>query len=232
MSMDFIESLGEARMFKTRDQIGREGSRSMTDHLFVSLLSLYAMSNDYNYAPVAAGYARQTNSRGAYNNPSPSGTDLYQTLYSLKRPDELFTDEKDATLMSKVRLDDRKIKRFIDGIARGNLSSNEASTFFYKLERDLKIQSPKLRAARRLIQDWDTLNTTQQKLAATQLMQHYRLNARRSDLMPIFGSFAKDNRLEVKGEEKQSIAKKVAKGAAIAAGAFAVGYAAGKSTEF
>lgn len=232
MSMDFIESLGEARMFKSRQQIAREGSRVMTDHLFVSLLSLYAMSNDYNYAPVASSYARQTAGRGNFNNPSPGGTDLYQTIFSLKRPSELFSDEKDEALMGKVRLDDRRIKRFINGIARGNLSSQEASSFFFKLERDLKIQDPKLRAARRLIQDWDTLSTTQRKLASTQIMHHFRLNARRSDLMPIFGSFAKDNSLELKGEEKKSVLKKVAKGAAIAAGAFAVGYAAGKSTEF
>ena len=48
--LSFIQSLGEARMFKSRNQLEKEGARSLTDHLFVSLLALYAMSNDYKYA--------------------------------------------------------------------------------------------------------------------------------------------------------------------------------------
>jgi len=232
MSMEFIESLGEARMFKTREQIAREGSRSVTDHLFVSLLSLYAMSNDYRYAPVASEYARRTISRGSFNSPSPGGTDLYQTIFSLQRPGEMFSGEADEMLMGKVRVDANRIKRFIRGIERGNVSSQEASAFLFKLERDLKIQDPKLRAARRLTQDWDSISSTQQKLVVNQLMQHYRLNGRRSDIMPLFSTFARDNNLVMNDEEKQSVFKKVAKGAAVAAGAFAVGYAAGKATEF
>jgi len=230
--MEFIESLGEARMFKSREQISREGSRVVTDHLFVSLLSLYAMSNDYRYAPVASEYARRTISRGSFNSPSPGGTDLYQTIFSLQRPGEMFNGKADDMLMGKVNIDANRLKRFIRGIEQGNISSQEAGAFLYKLERDLKIQNPKLRAARRLTQDWDTISSTQQKLVVNQLMQHYRLNGRRSDIMPLFSSFAKENNLEMDQQEKQSVAKRVAKGAAYAAGAFAVGYAAGKATEF
>jgi hypothetical protein len=198
----FIASLGEARMFRTRDQIASEGARGITDHIFVSLLSLFAMSNDYRYAPVASEYAKRTLSRGGFNTPSPSGTDLYQTLYTMKRPGELFSGKADAMLSGKVKIDEQRLRKFLRGISTGEINSQEASSFLYKLERDLKIQDPKLRAARRLIQDWDRLNSTQQKLAATQLMQHFRINARRSDIMPLFASFAKENNLEIEPEEK------------------------------
>lgn len=227
----FIQSLGEARMFRTRDQISREGARSITDHMFVSILSLYAMSNNYSYAPVAANYAKHTLSRGGFNTPSPSGTDLYQTIFTMKRPGDLFKSPADGMLSNKVNLDENRLKRFLRGIADGTISSGEASSFLYKLERDLKIQDPKLRAARRLIQDWDTLNTTQQKLAGNQLMQHYRLHGRRSDLMPLFTSFAKDNNLELDTGEKKGIMKRIGRFAAASAGGFALGYAAGKATE-
>lgn len=225
--LEFMQSLGEARMFKTRDQIAREGARGLTDHLFVSLLSLFAMSNDYKYAPVASAYAQRTSQMGNYNRPSPSGTDLYQTIYSLQRPNEMFKGERDSMLMGKVNVDTNKIRRFVNGIKTGNVSSQQASQFFFKLERDLKIQDPKLRAARRLIQDWPTLTTQQQQLATTQLMKHFRLNGRRSDIMPLVGSFAKDNNLVISDKKKRTIAGTVAKGAA----AFAAGYIAGKATE-
>lgn len=222
----FIQELSEARMFKTREQISKEGVRSLSDHLMISLLSLYIMSNDYNYAPVASAYAQKTISLGNFNRPSPSGTDLYQTVYSLQRQD-MFNDAKDTMLMGKIRVDSNKIKRFTSSIVGGKTNPSSASQFFLKLERDLQIQDPKIRAARRLAQDWPTLNTQQRQLVASQMMRYYRLNARRSDIMPLFSNFVKDNKLAIGGAQKLNIARKIAKGAA----SFAAGYAIGKNIE-
>lgn len=225
--LSFMQSLGEARMYKTRDQIKREGARSVTDHLFVSLLSLYAMSNDYNYAPVAKEYAKRTTQLGGFNNPSPSGTDLYQTLFTMNKPGGLLDNEKDQLLLNKVRVDYPKIKRFLMGVQTGRVTPGEAQAFFFKLERDLKIEDPKLRAARRLTQNWTTLTTQQQQLAASQFLKYFRLEARRSDLFPLFNKFASDNNLAVSQGRAGKIAKRIARGAA----ALALGYAAGKATE-
>ena len=87
--LDFIQSLGEARMFKTRQQLASAGARALTDHLFVGLLSLYAMSNDYKYAPVAKQYARRTGMYGGFSRPSPSGTDVYKTIHTILKPEGL-----------------------------------------------------------------------------------------------------------------------------------------------
>ena len=224
--LTFMQSLGEARMFKTREQISHAGARSVTDHLFVSLLSLYAMSQDYNYAPVAKEYARRTNQLGSYNNPSPSGTDLYQTIFSVKRPD-LMPGEKSEMLMNKVNINDAKVKGFLNKIKMGTITPADASTFLLKMERDLKIQDPKLRAARRLTQDWHKLSTAQRQLVGTQIMKYFRLNARRSDMMPLFVNFAKDNGLNIDDKKKRSIGKSILRKAA----AFGAGYAIGKSVE-
>lgn len=222
---DFIQSLGEARMFRSRNQISSEGSRNLTDHLFVSLLSLYAMSNDYNYAPVAKEYAKRTSQLGNFNMAKPSGTDLYQTIFSLQRPGEMFKGEKDEMLMSKVNIDTPRIKRFLQKIRTGQIQQGEAQQFFYKLERDLKIQDPKLRASRRLVSNWESLSTDQQKLAGGQLMRYYRLNARRSDLMPLFAKYANDNSLDITDTEKKTIGGRVLR----TAGMFAIGYGLGKA---
>ena len=223
----FINGLGEARMFKTRNQISKEGVRSISDHLFVGLLSLYAMSNDYNYAPVASAYARQTAQRGNFNNPSPSGTDMYQTVHTLLKPEGLVNSEADKMLLGKIRVDQQRIKTFMKQVERGNVSPGQAQSFFYKLEKDLAIQDPKLRATRRLVQGWNELSTQQQTLAATHIDRYYRQSARRSDMNPIFNTFAKENNLIAGGSKMAKIGKRVARGAA----AFAAGYVAGKMTE-
>jgi hypothetical protein len=225
--LTFMQTLGEAKMFRSREQISREGARQLTDHLFVSLMSLYAMSKDYNYAPIAQKYAQQTTMRGGFNSPAPGGTDVYQTMYSLKHPELFKGNEKDVSLLGKVRVDDKKIKRFLDQMRSGNVNKGQAQAFFFKLERDLAIQDPKLRAARRLTQDWDTLTTQQQQLVGSQLMKYFRTSARRSDLFPTYSKFAKDNSLDISKEKKSSIKRAVVGGAA----AFAAGYAAGKSID-
>lgn len=220
--LTFMQTLGEAKMFKSRDQIERQGARVLTDHLFTSIMALYVMSNDYNYAPVAKKYAAQTLQLGNFNRPSPGGTDLYQTLYSVKRP-ELFSKEADTMLMGKVNVNDTKIKQFLKSIQSGNVNQNAMQAFLYKLERDLKIQDPKLRAARRLVQDWSKLSTQQQQLAASQIVKHFRNNAQRSDLMPLFMKFTKDNKLNVGSSKKAKIAKTIARKAAAGAGGYALG---------
>ena len=222
----FLNTLGEARMFKSKHQISKEGARTVTDHFFVSMLSLYAMSNDYKYAPVAKNYAKNTNRFGNYNRPSPSGTDMYQSLHTILKPEGLINSEADKLLLNKVNLDQRKIRMFMKQIETGKVNPGQAQAFFYKLEKDLAIQDPKLRAARRLVGDWTNLTTNQQQLAATQINKHFRLNARRSDLFPIFSKYSSESGLEINDKEKQGIGKRIARGAA----AFAAGYTGGKLT--
>lgn len=222
----FIQELSEAKMFKTREQIAREGTRSLSNHLMMGLITLYVLGSEYEYAPVASTYAKRTTGLGNFNRPSPGGTDLYQTIYSLKRP-ELFGGPKDKMMMDKIRIDDTKLKSFLNSVGTERANPTMASQALLKFERDLAITDPKLRAARRLAQDWPNLNTDQRKLVATQMMRYYRLNGRRSDLMPLFGSFVKDNKLTATNSVKSRIAKKVAKDAT----AFAAGYAIGRNLE-
>lgn len=224
--LEFINSLGEARMFRTRDMIKAQGARSLTDHVFVSMMSLYAMANDYKYAPVAKEYARRTSMFSNWNKPSPSGTDLYQTIHSTLKPTGLADSEADKLLLAKVNVEQKRIRMFLKQIESGKLNTGQAQTFFYRLEKNLAIQDPKLKAARRLVGEWDTLNTTQRQLAATQLTKYFRLNARRSDLNPIFTKYANEQGLEITDKKKGGIGKRIARGAA----AFAAGYTAGKMT--
>lgn len=225
--LPFMQSLGEARMFKSKAQIAREGVRSVTDHVFVSCLSLYAISQDYNSAPMAKNYAKATIARGSFSAASPGGTDLYQTMFVLNKPAGIVDSAKDKLLLNKITVDNQKIKGFLRKIQNGSMSHGEAQSFFYRLESQLNIQDPKLRAARRLTQNWSKLTTAQRTLVATQLDRYYKTAAYRSDMRPLFMKFAKNNGLIVGASKAGKIAKRIARGAA----AFTAGYAAGKMTE-
>lgn len=225
--LSFMQELSEARLFKTRNQISSEGARSISDHIFVSILSLYIMSTDYQFNPVAVKYAARTNMYGAYNRPSPSGTDLYQALYSVQRPELFKGQAKDDLLMDKIRVEPQKIKKLLDQIKHNRVNSSTVSSELYRLERNLKIQDPKLRAARRLAQNWEQLNTSQRQLVATQINRYFMMNAMRSDIYPLFSKFAKSQNLIVGDSKKAAIGKAIARKAA----AFGAGYALGRSLE-
>lgn len=225
--LSFIQDLSESRMFKTRNQISKEGSRSISDHIFVSMLALYILSTDYEYNPIAVAYARRTNMFGGYNRPSPSGTDLYQTMYSIQRPELFKGQAKDELLMDKINFEPARLKKFLDKIKNNNLNSNTVSSELFRLERNLKIQDPKLKAARRLAQNWENLNTAQRQLVATQINFYFRTHAMKSDLYPIFKKFANGGGLIIGDDKKKSIGKAIARKAA----AFTAGYVAGKSLE-
>ena len=59
--LEFMQTLGEARMSRSKDLIKREGARNLPDHLFATPMSLYTMSLMIGkYAPLAKEYARRT----------------------------------------------------------------------------------------------------------------------------------------------------------------------------
>ena len=116
-------------MFKTRQQIASAGANSMTDS-FICKYESYMMSNDYEYAPVAKAYAGQTIRRGNFNSPAPSGSDVYQTMHTLLKPEGLINSEKDKLLMNKVRIDQMRIKRFLRQIEQGNKPAGQKRNNF------------------------------------------------------------------------------------------------------
>ena len=207
--LSFMQELSEARLFKTRNQISNEGARSISDHIFVSILSLYIMSTDYQFNPVAVKYAARTNMYGAYNRPSPSGTDLYQALYSVQRPELFKGQAKDDLLMDKIRVEPQKIKKLLDQIKHNRVNSSTVSSELYRLERNLKIQDPKLRAARRLAQNWEQLNTSQRQLVATQINRYFMMNAMRSDIYPLFLNLLSHKTLLLAIVKRQQLAKQL-----------------------
>ena len=148
-------------------------------------------------------------------------------MFVLNKPAGIVDSAKDTLLLKKITVDNTRIKGFLRKIQNGSMSHGEAQSFFYRLESQLNIQDPKLRAARRLTQNWSKLTTGQRTLVATQLDRYYKTAAYRSDMRPIFMKFAKNNGLIVGASKAGKIAKRIARGAA----AFTAGYVAGKMTE-
>ena len=99
---------------------------------------------------LAKEYARRTMAFGGFNRPSPSGSDLYQTLYTLKRGDSMFGKERDAMLMDKVRIPEPQIKRFPNQVKNGQVNQSQMQQFLFKLERDPQNTRSKIKSNKKI----------------------------------------------------------------------------------
>ena len=111
-------------------------------------MSLYTMSPLITNMLPAKEYARRTMAFGGSSDQVLLAVTCNETLYTLKRGDQLFGKERDAMLMDKVRISNPQIKR--SSIAKnGQVTSIKCNSSF-KLERDPKIQDPKIKSNKKI----------------------------------------------------------------------------------
>jgi len=236
LGLSFIgNEITESKMFRSKQRVQGTSSRDMADFAFMNMIALYILSNEYDFAQAAQGYATRTMMFNNFNNFRPGGTDLYMALNSLKTGISTARD-KDEIQQTKFNLPETKIRQFLLQIAYGR-PIQSPSTFFLTLERGLDIQNSNYRSVRRLAQDWKKLNTMQKQLLITRLVQFFRTKALRSELYSFIRDMARSQGLEIhnahnaeqpKARGIDTIAKAAALGAATV-GSFQLGRAFGRS---
>lgn len=179
--------------------------RNVADFAFLDLLSLFILHNEYETAPIAAKYADSTMSYRNFAKARLSGTDLYVSMNILSDPTSVFSSkiaqnaDADAILRGKLKVNLPTVKRYLDMLADGSITKDDAATLFLRLEKQLNITDSKLRSIRRLVQDWPGLNTMQRELATTKMLQYYKKFAKRSEMSVFLSDLAKGKGYEMRG---------------------------------
>jgi hypothetical protein len=179
--------------------------RNVADFAFLDLLTLFILHSEYETAPIAAKYADSTMSYRNFAKARLSGTDLYVSMNILSDPTSVFSHkimqnaDADAILRGKLKLNLPTVKRYLDMLADGSMTKDDAATLFLRLEKQLNITDSKLRSIRRLVQDWPVLNTMQRELAATKMLQYYKKFAKRSEMSVFLNDLAQGKGYEMRG---------------------------------
>lgn len=188
-NFDFIkEHCNESKMFRN-NFISQMTLRDVADSVFLNMLTLYLLSQEFETAPFAQEYAHKTSMFGNFSVARVGGTDLYQGLHILLNPSSrtsqlLHASEQNALLTVKLKTNSKMVKDFLRGIAGNSLDSTTAIRLMYRLEGQMHIDISNYKSLRRLITDWHNLSTEQRKLCVTRLLQYYRVRGRRSELFP------------------------------------------------
>lgn len=162
--------------------------RNVSDFAFLDMISLLILQNEYETAPISKNYAEKTIGYRNFLRPRLAGTDLYTSLNILANPDSVFSKkihqnlEADALLRTKLKIHTPTVKRYLDLLADGNLTTADASPLLLRLEKQLNITDSKLKSIRRLAQDWPAINDMQKELVVARMLQYYRRFAKRSEL--------------------------------------------------
>ena len=224
------------RRLDERLHLGERNTRNMTarqiaDQVFMDLCALWIMHNVFDYAPFARKYADRTHSGASkFARWKTSGTDLYNSVHILVRGrTDMFTSEADEALIDRISLSPQEILTYLSRVAKGRIEESYARTSLQKFERALAIESPPLRAIRRIAQEWPGAKTAQRRMVVTRMVQFYNANARMCEMAEQMRKMGKsESLLDPKADEKGSFGKAALAHAAAGAGGFALGYRIGK----
>jgi len=195
----------ESRQYRNISAIKRLDLRNVADFAFLDLISLYILYNEYEMAAVAARYADKTISFRNFSQTKLNGTDLYISLNILADPTGLFSKkidqnpEIDDILRTKLTVNLPTIKRYLDLIADNKITSLDAAQLLLRIERQLNITDPQLKAIRRLAQEWQSITQMQRSLVVTRMLQFYRKKTNRSELLVFLEDLGKNKGYEIHG---------------------------------
>lgn len=233
MDLKFITELNESNQYRTKQVFKQLDARIVADNVFMDMIALWILYNEFSFAPAARNYASNTVTFNRFSNFRQMGTDLYLGFHILseKRTDLLGT-AADLTLMDRIHLDIPGIVRYLRMATDNTLTPSMVRITLQRLEVSLQIDDSNYRSIRRLAQSWPKLSTAQKRSTITRMSFFYRTHARRSELYQLLDSFARSAGLydHSANNPEVSNALKAAAAATAAAGVgFAAGYQLGKA---
>lgn len=201
-SFSFIkENCNESKMFRNH-HLSSLTLRDTADSVFLNMLTLYMLSQEFETRPFAQDYAGRTLMFGNFSQPRVGGTDLYQGLHILLNPSgvtaiRLKADLQNKALAAQLKTNSKLVKLFLKDIADGTTDKVTAVRVMYRLEGQMAIDISNYKSLRRLMTDWGNQTVYQKQMCVTRLLQYYRIRGRRSELLPMVEALARSKGLEL-----------------------------------
>lgn len=161
MELEFINTLTESRAFKSGVQFDKLQVQDATGFLYLQLLLHYLYARHSNTDAWNRKYIRRTRAFRNYDYFRQSATDLYMLAYLLlgNHKEYRYYD----VLKQRVRINESNFNAFLDRLAIGDVGETAARSYFYALERELRIHTGTYTTYRRNIMVWDSISDEKKK---------------------------------------------------------------------
>jgi len=155
------QEICESRLYRTTASLSKLDGRDVANLVYLNTLATYLMLQDDQKYDFAQEYAKKTAQYGSYNNFKTVGTDLYMLCYILNNVDNNEVTLKNHVSSTKflrtLQFDSRRHTIFIRSMAREEDKKSLATSFFLRLESQLKIKESNYKQYRRDIANWRDL---------------------------------------------------------------------------
>ena len=197
MDLQFIDvELSESRLYRTTGNFRKFNAVDVLDLLYLNTLAAYMLTNDEVQRDYALGYLRKTTQYGNYALFRTHATDLYLLAYQVAHPKNKSVDLSNqllsAVMLDGIQFDDRDHWKFLREIVSSEGTAiGRATSFFYRLEQQLKITKAKYKQLRRLVLDWNNLKYPQRQLAVATIAFELRKKGLGSELLDSLNTMLK-----------------------------------------
>jgi hypothetical protein len=193
-------------MIVSKSHLRRLNGRDVADLVFLHLLTLHLMKQEFYTREFAVEYAKNTWQGGNFFSMRADRTDLYNLLYlvvgtnnndalqRLQDPD----DSKD--FLESLNVDREAIRRYLRLVATNKTNQGWERRFFLQLQTNLRIETQGYRAIRQIVTHYDPTNYEHKRLVITRLLMAFRARAIRSDMYKRLVKYAKTQHLEIKDQ--------------------------------
>ena len=183
---EFIGGLTESTLVRSKHALSDFAGRDIADAIFIYFLSLEILRHQEPKATIAGVYANNTLRFGGFDKFRTSANDLYVLLHVLlgdqSEDARTFLKQKEASIkfLDQIVIHPTVIKNYLRDVQ--NQYDKSARVFFLSLETRLKINDPILKAIRRRVVDWQSLDQTEKEITVRRLSRAYRSKLMKSEL--------------------------------------------------
>lgn len=169
--------------FRTMRGLMNYDVKTMSEFLYFEIVRLIILYKIYDTAPYASDYAKRTVIRPFSVPFSMVDTDLKAILVYFNNIDGYRKlNKKESLFLSRLDVDVKNIMNFVKKIQHGMYVGGIEQNFLMKLERNLHLDSPKLRAMSILARRWDRLSSSDMLLLIDKMDNYGSLYLRHSEL--------------------------------------------------
>lgn len=198
---EFIGTIAESKLIPSQSNLKQYTAPDLAELAVLYICGLYVMHSFKETSPKAEAYAKRTTQYGVkWDKWQAGGTDLYVILYGLKASNVTLKDQADSdSFKGRLPFGEAALTAWIRQMASGHIQTMAHRTLFTRLDANFKIGNSSIRAVRRMVMDWNDLDSHDRKLTMTRLLQLLKARAPKSEIMNDLRRVADRHDLEISG---------------------------------
>ncbi len=181
------QELVESKLYRSNRAFTNLNGRDIADLLYLHTIMVFMLAQDRGQAKYGLEYAEETTQYGGYAIFRTSATDLYLLAYTTAHPDtkniRLHDAYESKKFLSFLNFDSKAHWRFIRDLSRDDVSDIRASSYFTRLESQLKIKDSRYKRWRRVIIDWHNKSDSTRRSTAAEIRRELKRLASYGELL-------------------------------------------------